>query len=575
MKEIGGEPTEIEAKSGASGYPKSAVDTMVAFANTSGGVILIGIDEESGFSIVGVPDPAQYRDAAVGQAQDAIDPPIQIDVEFVELDGKQIVVIDVPETSPEQKPVHLKSKGPTTGALIRSGDGDRRMTPAEIGLLYASRSQPIFDRTPVLQASVDNLAFGAVARTLERVRAGTPALRQMDDERMMRQLGITVETDDGVFPTLGGFLTYADFPQQYFPQLMVSFVAYGDGAETETRFVDNLTIRGSIPAMAAEAVAAVRKHLSVRTVVTGDGREERLEYSMTAVREAVVNALLHRDYSPITQGTQVHIELYPDRLVVRSPGGLYGPISPDELGNEGLLSSSRNSVLASLLSDTYLPGSDRLVAENRATGIQTMIREAKARGQNRPIFISTVTQFTVSMSHSELLSQDTRAWLNKIGGPWPTPTYDIALAMMRADYVTNEMLRQWGVDRIEAGAVLRDLVTRGAAVKEGGRKFARYVLSTELAKPTGERPADAPIVQSLSTTALPVSRAVLEGRRRVLELLHTQGPLGSSEISTATGLHRGTVIARLNELLDEGLLVAEGAPRSPKRRYSMPRVDEG
>ena len=575
MKEIGGEPTEIEAKSGAGGYPKSAVDTMVAFANTSGGVILIGIDEESGFSIVGVPDPAQYRDAAVGQAQDAIDPPIQIDVEFVELDGKQIVVIDVPETSPEQKPVHLKSKGPSTGALIRSGDGDRRMTPAEIGLLYASRSQPVFDRAPVLQASVGDLASGAVARTLERVRAGTPALRQMDDERMMRQLGITVETDDGIFPTLGGLLTYADFPQQYFPQLMVSFVAYGDGADTETRFVDNLTIRGSIPAMAAEAVAAVRKHLSVRTVVTGDGREERLEYSMTAVREAVVNALLHRDYSPITQGTQVHIELYPDRLVVRSPGGLYGPISPDELGNEGLLSSSRNSVLASLLSDTYLPGSERLVAENRATGIQTMIREAKALGQNRPIFTSTVTQFTVSMSHSELLSQDTRAWLNKIGGPWPTPTYDIALAMMRADYVTNEMLRQWGVDRIEAGAVLRDLVTRGVAVKEGGRKFARYVLSAELAKPAVERQADVPMAQSVSPTALPVSGGVLEGRRRVLELLHTQGPLGSSEISTSTGLHRGTVIARLNELLDEGLLVAEGAPRSPKRRYSVPRVDAG
>jgi ATP-dependent DNA helicase RecG len=567
MRSIGGEPTEIEAKSGEGGYPKTAVESMVAFANTSGGVILIGIDETLGFSAVGAANPALYRDTAIGQANDAVEPPIHIDVEFIELEGKQVVVIDVPEATPDQKPIHLKSKGPSTGALIRSGDGDRRMTPAEIGLLYASRTQPVFDRAPVPNARISDLTLSAVARTLERVRAGAPALRHRDDERLMRQLGITVETGGDDVPTLGGLLTFGDFPQEFFPQLMISFVVYGE-PDDDARFVDNLTIRGSIPAMVAEAVAAVRKHLRVRTVVTGEGREERLDYSMTAVREAVVNALLHRDYSPITQGTQIHIELYPDHLIVRSPGGIYGPISADELGNEALLSSSRNSVLSSILSDTYLPGSERLVAENRATGIQTMISEAKALGQNRPIFKSTVTQFSVSMSHSELLSPDTRAWLHELGGPWPTPIYEIALAMMRADHVTNEMLRQWGVDRIQAGAVLKDLVGRGLAVREGGRRFAHYVLAATPRAPEQNQPED---------DSFPTEPARKSARQTVLKLLQNGGAMKAIEISKATGIGRRTVLTKLNELVEEGVVTAVGVQRSPNRRYSIavPFPDEG
>lgn len=568
MRSIGGEPSEIEAKSGRGGYPKSAVGSIVSFANTRGGTILLGIDEENGFAVVGVENPSRYRDAAIGQAADAIDPPVHIDVDFVELDGKQIVVIEVPEAEPHQKPVHLRSKGITGGALIRSGDGDRRMTPAEIGLLYASRTQPNFDRQPVPSATVKDFAQGTVSRTLERVRNGAASLRTVDDAEAMQRVGITVASPEGtVAPTLAGLLAFGEFPQEFFPQLMVSFVVYGeaDGAE---RFLDNLTIRGSIPAMVSETVAAVRRHLATRTIVTSEGREERLDYSLEAVREGVVNALLHRDYSAITQGTQVHVELYPDRLVIRSPGGIYGPISADELGEDVQLSSSRNAVLASLLSDTYIPGTDRLVAENRASGIRTMIREAKKRGQGRPIFTSTATQFTVSMSRSELLGADTRRWLDTIGGPWSSPTHDIALALMKSDHVTNEMLREWGVDRIRAGAVLRELVDAGLAVKQGGRRFARYVLAPVVGR---DSPRSAATVGAAGAVgAVPDARA----GSSIVEVLQAGQWLSARQIADATGIGRGTVLSRLNTLLDDRVVVAEGAPRSPRRRYGLASAPE-
>ncbi|MFP4854744.1 ATP-binding protein, partial [Paraburkholderia sp. BR14264] len=132
--------------------------------------------------------------------------------------------------------------------------------------------------------------------------------------------------------------------------------------------------------------------------------------SLEAVREAIVNALVHRDYSGLTLGAQVQVELHADRLVVRSPGGLYGPIAVEDLGEPGV-SSSRNSTLVALLSDTFVPGSERLVVENRASGVPIMLRESRVLGQTRPEFESRIGSFTVTLSSSSLLSPDVLAWI--------------------------------------------------------------------------------------------------------------------------------------------------------------------
>jgi ATP-dependent DNA helicase RecG len=270
------------------------------------------------------------------------------------------------------------------------------------------------------------------------------------------------------------------------------------------------------------------------------------------VREAVVNALLHRDYSPVTRGTQVQVDLYPDRLVVRSPGGLYGGVTVDELGEDGV-SSSRNSVLASLLSDTYLPSSSDLVAENRSSGIPAMLDLARRHGLPRPSFTSSVASFVVTMNRSELLSPDVRSWFGDLSVPPATPAHEMALAMLRIGPITNAMLRQWGVDRIAAGQVLRDLVESGQAIKEGGRRYARYVLDPALLAPP-----------------LTIARAPIDSfapRITVERALRSAGVATRTELVAVTGLARSTVVDHLNVLLDQGLVAAEGASRSPKRRY--------
>jgi ATP-dependent DNA helicase RecG len=541
LRRMGGEPTLIEAKRASGGLPKSARETLSAFSNTDGGMILLGVDEQSAFSVVELANPTGLRDALVQMSRDDITPALQISVEIVEIEGRRIVVAEVPALPADQRPAYVTAQGISAGSYLRGGDGDRHMTEAEIAMIMAARTQPLYDREAVAGTSTRDLDDEALRRTLRRIRSGYPKLAQSDDATVLFRLGVTTGPTADAPLTLAGLLTYGEFPQQFFPQLMVSVVVHNPDPTSSTRFLDNQTIRGPIPEMVENTLSVLRRNLAVRAVISDrGGRVDEVEYPLEAVREAVANALMHRDYSPVTRGTQVQIELHPDRLVVRSPGGLYGGVVVDELGEEGI-SSSRNSVLASLLADTYLPSSNDLVAENRSSGIPAMLDVARRRGLPRPSFRSSISSFVVSMARSELLNPDVRRWIADLHARLPTPAHEIALAMLREGYLTNEMLRQWGVDRIAAGQVLRELVDQGLAVKEGGRRYARYVLD-----PTAAGRAIAPDVGGA---------------------LKDRGEATAGELAEATGLSRSAVLNHLRTLTEAGTVVAVGAARSPKRLY--------
>lgn len=548
LRRFGTEPSDVEVKSGLGGFPGSVRETLVAFANTDGGTILIGVDEASEFSVIDLQDVANYRDRLVELSRSTITPPLHLDTELVELEGKRILVAYVPPVAADQRPVYVTTKGVPTGAYLRTGDGDRRMSETEIAMVYASRTQPMYDRESVPGATIEELDRHSIGRTLERVRVGSTYLREADDVTALHRLGVLAEPNETTSPTVAGLLTFGRFPQQHFPQLMVSVAVHpSDNEPSDVRFLDNVTLRGPIPEIVAEALATVRRNLSARAVTVDGSREDRLGFPLPAIREALVNALLHRDYSPVTRGTQVQIDLMPDRLIIRSPGGLYGPVTEEDLG-EIDVSSSRNAGLALLLSDVYLPRTEQLVAENRASGIPIMIDQTRRSGLPRPVFESRVTSFSVTMGRSELLGPDVRRWLSALGVPLPTPAHEIAAAMMRGGFVTNAGLREWGVERHVAGAVLRDLTASGIAVRQGGRRYARYVLD----------PSAAPVSPPVDTVR----------RSDVGEALRRLRTASAADLEHSTGLRRAGVLNRLNALIASGQVRSIGAPRSPKRMYT-------
>lgn len=382
--------TNVEVKAAGNGCPKSLRETLSAFSKGSGGTVLLGLTDDT-FEPVPI-NARGLRDAVAGMASDDMEPPVRADIEVETLpDGSQLVRVDVPAMDPLEKPCFVKMKGRYSGSYIRPGDGDRRLTNYEVDRLVENRGQPLFDREAVAEASLTDLDEELLDSYVARMTAARPrAFAGLERADVLRRLGILTADGGCMKPTLAAVLTFGAMPQQFFPQLCISVVALprvtmGDLGDAGEWFLDNQTCEGPLPVMVMDAIAAVRRNMTRASVMSGEVRRDRYEYPIEVVRELIVNAVLHRDYSPGARGTHVQVELYPDRLVVRSPGGFFGVVDPSAFGDPDV-SSSRNALLARLLADTALDGGQQMVAENRGSGIPTILRSLNAAGMAPPEF---------------------------------------------------------------------------------------------------------------------------------------------------------------------------------------------
>ena len=148
-------------------------------------------------------------------------------------------------------------------------------------------------------------------------------------------------------------MTFSKYPQAYFPQFCITAVVVpgteiGQLGSDNERFIDNSRITGAIPDMLESAVDFVMRNSRTKTIIDDKGKRRDVpEYPTKAVREAVLNALVHRDYSIHTENVPIRIEMYRDRMEIKSPGGLYGKISIDSLGK--VKPETRNATLANIL----------------------------------------------------------------------------------------------------------------------------------------------------------------------------------------------------------------------------------
>lgn len=211
-------------------------------------------------------------------------------------------------------------------------------------------------------------------------------------DEILELMGIT---SDGV-PTLAGLMVFSKYPQGYFPQLCITAVSLpgtemGAVGDDDERFIDNKRITGAIPDMLEDAVEFVRKNSRIKTIIDDNGRRaDKPEYPVKAVREAILNALVHRDYSIYAENVPVRIEMYRDRMEIINSGGLYGKISIDALGK--VRPETRNAALANMLELLN-------ITENRYSGIPTMRNEFAKAGLPAPIFSAVHGEFKVIMKN--------------------------------------------------------------------------------------------------------------------------------------------------------------------------------
>lgn len=374
MRQIGADTQRWEVKEAVVDVPKSLLETISAFSNMHGGTIILGLSEKNGFH------PAKGFDATAICAKmqsigDRLTPVVRMEIEQIPFENSILVVAYVPELDVNLKPCFISNRGRYEGSFIRSGDGDRHLTPYEIDRLLECRKQPRFDAEAVIEATLDDLDQETLSSIIKRARElFKRVFGNLPDETILIQLGVIKRVEDTVHPTLAGLLVAGTFPQRYFPRLEVVFTVFpgtskAPDSKTGMRYLDSKELIGPIPVILMDVLALVQQRMSTGAVVEGGLRKDIPDYPIVAVREAVANALQHRDYSPEGRGTHVQVNLYSDRLEIINPGGLYGATTVESLGKEGL-SSTRNEILSRLL--TFAPFESGYVVENKGTGFMTI-----------------------------------------------------------------------------------------------------------------------------------------------------------------------------------------------------------
>ena len=204
-------------------------------------------------------------------------------------------------------------------------------------------------------------------------------------------------------PTLSAEMLFGIYPQAFYGQLGIIATAtqgteYCEPQSDGARFSDNKRIEGTIPEMLEAALSFVRANTKIRTVINDNGKRTDIpDYPMIAVREAVLNALVHRDYSIHTEGMPIQLRIFSDRLEISNPGGLYGRLSIDMLGNAQ--PDTRNPVLANALEVLK-------ITENRYSGIPTIRREMKQAHHPEPEFSAIHGEFKVCLRNAVIKDEN-------------------------------------------------------------------------------------------------------------------------------------------------------------------------
>lgn len=387
------ESQKIELKSAVKGCPERLFNTLSSFSNQDdGGVIIFGIDEAEGYKIKGVYDPQDLQKRVTEQCKQ-MEPTVRALFTVCKIDEYTIVSAEIPGVDISERPVFYKGVGRIKGSYIRVGESDEQMNEYEIYSYEAFRKRIRDDIRIVENAELQFFDETRLNNYLTAVKKERRNLADnVPDNEILNLMGVTNKGE----PTLAGVMTFSKYPQAYFPQLCITAISL-PGTEMGTtgtdgeRFIDNKRITGSIPEMLEEAVDFVMRNSRIKTIIDDNGkRADKPEYPIKAVREAILNALVHRDYSIHTENVPIRIEMYRDRMEITNSGGLYGKITIDALGK--VQPETRNARLANILELLN-------ITENRYSGIPTMRIEFSKAGLPAPEFTVKHGEFKVTMKN--------------------------------------------------------------------------------------------------------------------------------------------------------------------------------
>lgn len=370
-----GEGQKVELKAGLSGLAKE----MVAFANASGGSIFLGIADDG--QIVGVAASNRLR-SQIQDIANNCEPRLPIRL----VSHGRVIEIVVPEGT--DKPYSCNE-----GFFLRIGPNSQQLTRDEI-LRFAIRSNKVrfdeqFETTGDSEDPLDN---DKIRQFL--LKRGLPEKTKAGD--LLINIGLAQKQQNRLLLTRAALLFFGRDPQKHFPEAYVTSALYAD--ETRAKVLDRIDIKGPLEEQVSSAVGFIRRNLRVSyRIEKAEPREEIPEIPEAVYREAVLNALTHRDYFSDT--THVYVHMHPGRMEISNPGGLPDGLSLEELGTRAV---PRNRLIADIF---YRMG----YVERLGSGIYRMRSAMAAEHLPAPRFLPTVNAFRVELFSSFLtagLSQE-------------------------------------------------------------------------------------------------------------------------------------------------------------------------
>ena len=499
--------------------PAALLRVVAAMANTKGGHLVIGVDE--GGQVVGVDaDALDPRNISrlVAQTHARTDPPVDVTAEPVRVDGRSVLVLHVPYGG--QRPHTLAGSGEV---LIRRAAATETARSEDVQRLAIEASLGAFEDAPVPGATLEDLDLGAfrdfLARRAPSGAASTDTTRATgaagaDSGTLLRNLGFvsalgpipsvppaksfpgntgnadgtgaapapSAEQRPPLVPTVAALLLFGRAPQRFLPQAHVELVRFAGAAPPMERAgaagqgsaaADRATVEGTLPEQLERALDFIRRHMRVGMRVEGFGRHDVPEYPPVAVREVLVNALVHRDYS--LRGAAVEVRMYFDRWEVTSPGRLPGPLLPAALTEGEPQRLARNPRLAEAVRVLGL-------GEGLGLGLRHARAVLQQAGYPPPEIEEGAFSVTVTLSGA-FAAHGRQAWLQRArntlthrgGNRRQLRAVEHLAAHPDLDALTNaDYRRLTRVSEMTALRDLSDLVERGILVRRGEKRGAYY-----------------------------------------------------------------------------------------------------
>jgi ATP-dependent DNA helicase RecG len=426
--------------------------TLVAFANSDGGTIVIGADDSGGLTGgVFAEDVEEVVKAAVQECC----PPVQLRWNETWDEAGSVFAITIPRSTE----LHSLTDG---RVIVRSGAENRVLSGSEIAQLSLTKSTGDFESEPAPGARRGDLDDGVIGEFLAKWEQRHHREWARSSDELLGEMGALGE---GGVPTVAGVLLFARNPQSFFPQSGLTFVKFAGllprGESGHAGYGRREEIGGPLARVIQRAFEVVCEEMREGAIVGRLEREERTEYPLTAVREALVNAVAHRDYR--LRGRRIEVRMFADRLEITSPGGLPGYITIDNIVDEHFSRNPR--VVSGLYQWGYI--------EELGLGVDLMIDEMVRAGLKPPGFRDSLHAFSVTLCNVGVRAPQP-AWVSTMNERQAK-----AIIYVRENgRITNRAYRSF-CPEVTAETLrldLADLVERGVLLKIGAKKGTYYIL---------------------------------------------------------------------------------------------------